>query len=167
MNATNLKWILLVLLAGLFSCSEKTTTMEQSVFDHADLLTQSSEDSINSLIEDLDKSVGSQVAVLTVDTLNGVNINEFSIREAEKLSLGREKEKDGLLITLSMKDKKIRIEVGYGLENIIKDEIANQIIGTVMLPEFKNGKFGQGIYNAVDTIKILIESNKALIGKMQ
>ncbi len=155
-----------MLVAGLFSCSEKTATMEQRIFDHADLLIQSSEDSINSLIEDLDKSIGSQVAVLTIDTLNGVSINEFSVQEAEKLSLGREKEKDGLLITLSLKDKKIRIEVGSGLEDIIKDEIADQIIGTVMVPEFKKGKFGQGIYNAVDTIKFLIESNKALVGKI-
>ena len=122
--------------------------------------------SIFYLITDLEREIGSQIAVITIDTLNGVGINEYSIGEIEKLRLGRDMQKDGLLITVALMDKSMRIEVGYGLELIIKDEIAARITRNLMAPKFSEGKFGQGIYDAVDTIKLLIERNKGLVGKM-
>jgi len=103
---------------------------------------------------------------LTIDTLNGQDLNEFSSYEFERRQLGRDKEKDGILITVVTQEKSLRIEVGYGLERILKDEITARINREVIAPKFREGKFGIGIYNAVDTLKLLIEKNKGLVGKM-
>lgn len=155
--------LVLTFTLGLWSCTAdkgnkmEVATQENRIFDHADLLTQTEEDSIFLLIEDLDKTIGSQMAILTIDTLNGMNMNEYSMNEAAKLGLGRDEQKDGLLITVSLKDKSVRIEVGKGLEKIITDPIAARIISDVVVPEFKEGKFGRGLYNAVETIKVMIE----------
>ncbi|GHN01565.1 hypothetical protein WSM22_30540 [Cytophagales bacterium WSM2-2] len=164
--------LLLFITTGLFSCGgdgsaiNRETTKENRIIDNADLLTTEQEDSVFYLIDQLDKEIGSQIVVLTIDSLNGQDINEFSNHEFESRRLGRDKELDGLLMTIAVKDKSMRIEVGYGLERIIKDEIASRINRNVIAPKFREGKFGQGIYNGVDTIKTLIEKNKDLVGKM-
>jgi len=137
----------LTCLLGLWSCNggkkdKFEVTKSNRIFDNADLLTSSQEDSIFYLIENLDKEIGSQIAIITIDTLNGVGINEYSINQIEKLDLGRDKQKDGLLITVAHKDHSMRIEVGYGLERIIKDEISGRINRNVMAPKFREGKFG-------------------------
>ena len=75
----------------------------------------------------LEKNIGSQIAVLTIETLNGEEINSFSIRTAEEMQLGRDKYLDGVLMTFSLRDRSMRIEVGEGLEKILKDEIAKRI----------------------------------------
>jgi len=166
----------IVITIGLLSCNRdkqevkqetsRERTKENRIFDKADLLTKNQEDSTFILIKDLEKNTGSQIAVITIDTLNGVDINEYSNREFEKLNLGRDLQKDGILLTVALKDKSVRIEVGYGLEKVIKDEIAARIIQNVLLPKFREAEYGQGIYNGVDTIKLLIEKNKDLVGQM-
>jgi uncharacterized protein len=83
---------------------------------------------------------------------------------AEELRLGRSTHNDGLLIAIVTMERKIRIEVGTGLENIIKDEVAARIIRDDMAPLFRQEKYGQGIYLAVDKITKLIEENKELVG---
>lgn len=164
--------LLLLITTGVLSCGgdgravNKETTKENRIIDNADLLTTVQEDSVYYLIDRLEKKIGSQIVILTIDSLNGQDLNEYSNHEFESRQLGRDKELDGLLITIAVKDKSLRIEVGYGLERIIKDEIAGRIIRNVIAPRFREGKFGQGIYNAVDTIKTLIEKNKDLVGKM-
>ena len=74
--------------------------------------------------------------------------------------MGRDLYKDGVLITVVYQDRKTRIEVGYGLEKILKDEITAQIIQEQMLPKFKEQKVYEGVYESVSAIKKLIEENK-------
>ena len=81
------------------------------------------------------------------------------------MKLGRSNFNDGLLIAVALKERAIRIEVGYGLEKIIKDEIASRIIREEIGPRFKEEKFYEGLYTAVEKIKKLIEENKDLVGQ--
>jgi uncharacterized membrane protein YgcG len=166
-----IKFILALVILGLMACdadkknSPATITKQSSVIDSADLLSDTQEDSIFHLIHSLKKEVGSQIMILTIKSLDGRNINEFSNIEFNSRELGREKENDGLLIVIAVQEKQMRIEVGTGLEKIIKDDLAARINQNVMAPKFREGKFGAGIYNAVDTIKLLVEKNKALVGQ--
>jgi uncharacterized protein len=82
----------------------------------------------------------------------------------EELRLGRSTHNDGLLITIVTMERKLRIEVEMGLENIIKDEVAGRIIRDDMAPLFRQEKYGQGIYLAVDKISKLIVQHKELVG---
>lgn len=160
-----MKQILFVVLLIFISCGDTKLTKEMRIYDEANLLTDAQEDSIFTLIQNLDSEIGSQIAVVTIDTLIGTSINEYSMKKAEQLRLGRKEQNDGLLITLAVKNREMRIEVGYGLEGIIKDEIAGRINREVMAPHFRKGKFGLGVYKGIDSIRFLIERDKALVGK--
>ncbi|HKZ37642.1 MAG TPA: TPM domain-containing protein [Chryseolinea sp.] len=159
----------LTFLGLVISCNSpkdnNSVDTRESIFDHASLLTVQQKDTIAELIRGLEKRVGSQIAIFTTDSLKGESINEFSLRTAEKLRLGRAEFDDGLLITVAVSNRQMRIEVGYGLENIIKDEIAARLIRDDMAPRFRVGDFSGGLKVTVEKVIKLIEDNKELVGK--
>jgi len=95
---------------------------------------------------------GSQVAVLVVPTTDPEPIEAYAIRVAEQWKLGRADVDDGVLLLVAMRDRRMRIEVGYGLEGAIPDAIAKRIIAEQMAPRFRAGDFAGGIAGAVDSI---------------
>ena len=162
--------VLVVLITSIVACdrrtnSEKINSQGKRVFDSVSILSGSEEKDLTNEILTFEENVGPQIAIIIVDTLNGEKIEEYSLRNAERMRLGRKKFDDGLLIALSVKDHKVRIEVGYGLEKIIKDEIAARIIREDMIPEFKEQKFYDGLKAALSRIRSLIEENRQLIGQ--
>ncbi|MGC1241080.1 MAG: TPM domain-containing protein [Chryseosolibacter sp.] len=163
--------ILLVILFYFGSCERPSkqlwndSKIEDRVIDSAELLSSTQEENLFKLIEELEKSVGSQIAVVIINTLHGQDINQYSIQKSEDLSLGRDLYNDGVLITVAYQDRKTRIEVGYGLEKILKDEVTAQIIREQMLPKFREQKVYEGIYESVSAIKKLVEENKKLVGQ--
>jgi uncharacterized protein len=100
---------------------------------------------------------GSQVAVLIVPTTQPEDIAQYSIRVVEQWKLGREKEDDGVLLLVALNDRKVRIEVGYGLEGALPDATANRIIDEDLRPQFRRGDIYGGIETAVDRIMRVIE----------
>lgn len=160
--------LLTIILIGLFSCHKPDKfrpTVANTIYDSAGLLTKQQTDSIFGLINDLNSDVGSEIVLITIDTLAGQTIEDYSIGQAERLRIGRDKYRDGVLLTIAVKNRQIRIEVGYGLELIIKDEIATRIIRNVIAPRYRRGEYGRGIYEGLDSIKYLIERDRNLVGK--
>lgn len=104
---------------------------------------------------------GSQIAVLIVPTTQPEDIAQYSLRVAEAWQIGRDKQDDGVIILLAKNDRKMRIEVGYGLEGAIPDAIAKRIVSDVMAPYFRQGDFAGGLNAAVDQLMSLI-SGEAL-----
>jgi uncharacterized protein len=155
----------------IISCNNvkdnRSVGTRESIFDNAGLLTVQQKDSLSELIMGLEKRVGSQIAIFTIDSLNGEGINEFSLKTAEKMRLGRPKFDDGLLITVAVSNRQMRIEVGYGLEKIIKDEIAARIIREDMAPKFREKDYSGGLKVTVEKLIKLIEDNKELVGTRQ
>lgn len=84
---------------------------------------------------------------------------------ADSLGLGRPTYNDGILITIAFKDRMARIEVGTGLENIIKDEIAAEIIREELAPKFREENYGQGLFLVVEEISRLIRDNSHRVGQ--
>jgi uncharacterized membrane protein YgcG len=167
-TAAFIKLLVAVFVGLIISCSTdrkiKSGFQPGRIIDYAHLLDQPQQDSILSLINKLDHDIGSQIAILIVDTLGNEKLEEFSLRMAKALKLGRSTHNDGLLITVVMRERKMRVEVGTGLENIIKDEIASRIIREDIAPLFRQEKYGRGIYVGVDKISRLITENKQLVG---
>ena len=162
--------VLVVLITFIVACnrrtnSEKLNSQSKRVYDSVSILSGSEEKDLTNEILTFEENVGPQIAIIIVDTLNGEKIEAYSLRNAERMRLGRKEFDDGVLITLSLKDHKVRIEVGYGLEKIIKDEIAARIIREDMIPEFKEQKFYAGLKAALSRIRSLIEENRQLIGQ--
>lgn len=99
---------------------------------------------------------GSQIAVLIVPTLDGEDIAQFGIRVADKWKIGRTKVDDGVILIVAKNDRKLRIEVGYGLEGVIPDAIAKRVIAETITPYFKAGDFYGGISAGVGQLIQLI-----------
>jgi len=100
---------------------------------------------------------GSQIAVLIVPTTNPESIEQYSIRVAEQWKLGRKGVDDGALLVVAKDDRKLRIEVGYGLEGALPDVVAKRIIADTIVPRFKVGDFYGGIDAGVDTMIKVVE----------
>src|SRR5579862_1649370 len=158
MNA--LKAILLALLlcwAGAAVADVAVPPLTGRVVDQTGTLTQGDIDSLNAKLKDLESRKGSQVAVLIVPTTQPETIEQFSIRAAEAWKIGRKKIDDGALLVVAKDDRKLRIEVGYGLEGALTDVTARRIIDEIIVPHFRTGDFAGGISAGVDRIIRIID----------
>src|SRR3979411_3004321 len=96
-------------------------------------------------LQNFEARKGSQVAVLIVPTTAPETIEQYSIRVAEAWKIGRRKVDDGALVVVAKDDRKLRIEVGYGLEGALNDATAKRIIDEVITPRFRSGDFSGGL----------------------
>jgi uncharacterized protein len=122
------------------------------VVDQADLLTPEERQRIDEKLRAFEEKSGAQIAVLTIESLEGEPLEDYSLRVAETWKLGREKFDDGALFLVAEQDRKMRIEVGYGLEDTLTDLQAGQILDNGVRPLFREGRFGAGIEGGVDAI---------------
>jgi uncharacterized protein len=116
--------------------------------------------SLTQTLKNLEARKGSQVAVLIVPTTAPETIEQYSIRVAEAWKIGRRKIDDGALLVVAKDDRKLRIEVGYGLEGALNDVTAKRIIDEVITPRFRSGDFAGGISAGVDRIIRVIDGEK-------
>jgi uncharacterized protein len=158
-----LRWCLPLLLlaslwqAGLAQALEAIPPLTQRVTDLTSTLTAEQQAGLEARLQAFEQQKGSQIAILIVPTTQPEDIAQYSIRVVEAWKLGREKQDDGVLILLAKNDRKMRIEVGYGLEGAIPDVTAKRIISDVMAPYFRQGDFYGGLNAAVERIAALID----------
>src|SRR6201985_3092702 len=127
------------------------------VVDQTATLSSSDTSALTQRLKDLETRKGSQVAVLIVPTTAPETIEQYSIRVAEAWKIGRRKIDDGALLVVAKDDRKLRIEVGYGLEGALTDVGARRIIDEVITPKFRNGDFAGGISAGIDRIIRVID----------
>jgi uncharacterized protein len=122
------------------------------VNDYAGLLPSASAQQLESRLAAFEAKTGHQYALLTVPSLQGLPIEEYSIKVAEAWRLGDAKRDDGLVLIIAQQDRKMRIEVGYGLEGDIPDAVASRVIRDVLQPAFRRGDYPGGINGAFDVL---------------
>ena len=127
------------------------------VTDLTGTLTADQAASLEAKLSAFEQSKGSQVAVLIVPTTQPEEIEQYSIRVVEQWKLGRKKVDDGVIVVVALNDRKVRIEVGYGLEGALPDATANRIIQGDIVPQFRRGDYYGGISTGVDRILRVIE----------
>jgi uncharacterized protein len=103
---------------------------------------------------------GAQIAVLLVPTTQPETVEQYAVRVQEAWKLGRKGVDDGVLLVVAKNDRKLKIEVGYGLEGILPDAIAKRIIEDDITPRFREGDFYGGIRAGVDRIMRVVEGEK-------
>jgi len=126
------------------------------VNDLAAMIPDGDETRIEATLAELERDTGAQVVVLTVPSLEGEVLEDFALRVAETWQLGRADHDDGVLVLVTQNERRIRIEVGYGLEGAVPDALAKRIIDSVMTPRFREGNFAAGIEEAVGALAGLI-----------
>jgi uncharacterized protein len=122
------------------------------VVDQTGTLSSDTIASLTQTLRGLELRKGSQVAVLIVPTTQPETIEQYSIRVAEAWKIGRKKIDDGALLVVAKDDRKLRIEVGYGLEGALTDVTASRIISEIITPKFRSGDFSGGISEGVEKI---------------
>lgn len=127
------------------------------VNDNAGLLSPEAKSSLEAKLKDLEARKGHQVAVLTLDSLEGAPLEDFSLKVARTWELGRKGKNDGVLFLISKSDRKLRIEVGHGLEGALPDALAGRIIQNEVVPRFRAGDFEEGVAAGVDAIVASID----------
>ncbi len=112
---------------------------------------------LDAMLRDLQSRKGSQLAVLMLPATAPETIEQYSIRVADAWRLGRKDVDDGVLLLIAKDERAVRIEVGYGLEGVLNDATANRIIRQLIVPQFRDGNYYQGIHDASVRIIQLID----------
>jgi uncharacterized protein len=120
--------------------------------DSTGTLDQEQLNTINYRLKTFDDSTSNQLVLLIIPTLNDYPLEEYANETAEKNKIGTKKNDNGILFLIVKDDKKIRIEVGYGLEGALPDALASSIIRNVVIPEFKSNDYYSGILDGIDAI---------------
>jgi uncharacterized protein len=122
------------------------------VNDHAGMLSPATRQQLEDILSRFEQTDSTQIVVLTIPSLRGEGLEEFSLKVAEKWKIGQKGFDNGAILLIAKNDRKLRIEVGYGLEGSLTDLMAGRIIRNVIVPQFKAGNFDQGVINGVQAM---------------
>jgi uncharacterized protein len=157
-------WTLLVMIAAFPATAiaaegdlQKIPALEKRVTDLAAALGPDEQARITERIRVFEQKKGGQIAVLIVDTTAPEAIFDYSLRVAEGWKLGRKGVDDGVLFVIAKGDRKMQILTGPGVQGTLTDAASKRIIAEIVAPRFREGKFGDGIYNGVDKIASVID----------
>jgi uncharacterized protein len=132
------------------------------VSDYAGILDPDAEQRISSVIYELEQKTSAEIAVVTVKDLGNEAIESLSVKLFEEWGIGKKGKDNGVLIITAVKNRKVRIEVGYGLEGVLPDGLVGEILDTYVLPSFKKGDYGQGLTLAVFSVASIIARDKGV-----
>src|SRR6201746_666058 len=161
MNAARSIFLALLLCFSLPAIADVAVPpLSGRVVDETGTLSSSDIAELTQTLKDLETRKGSQVAVLMVPTTAPETVEQYAIRVAEAWKIGRKKVDDGALLVVAKNDRKLRIEVGYGLEGALNDITAKRIIDEVITPRFRGGDFAGGISAGVERMIGVINGEK-------
>ncbi len=145
--------IFLILSLAEFSFSQQEIpTIRQRVNDETRTLSRNEIRTLEKTLYDFENKTSNQIVVLMVSSLEGQSLEEYSYRIAEKNKVGKKGRDNGVFLFIAKEDRKIRIEVGYGLEGVLTDALSSQIIRQVIVPRFREGDFFAGISDGIEAI---------------
>lgn len=127
------------------------------VNDFANVLPADYEQRINGVINELKQQTGAEIAVVTIQSLEGSNIDDFTNRLFNKWGIGQKGKDNGLMFLCAMQERKMRIEVGYGLEGPVPDSKAGRIRRDIITPHFKAGSPAVGILAGVEALSAAVQ----------
>ena len=149
-----------LLAAAIATAQVAVPALKSRVTDLTGTLTPGQQAEIEGRLEAFERRRGTQVAVLMLPTTQPEAIEQYSMRVVERWKLGRKKVDDGVLLIVAKNDRRLRIEVGYGLEGVLPDITAKRIISDTIVPRFKQGDFYGGLVAGTDRILRVIEGER-------
>lgn len=141
--------------------------LQGRVNDYADILTDTERSQLESYLASVEDKTTAQLVLLTIKSLEGESLEDFSMRVAEAWKVGQKGKDNGLILLVAVKERAIRIEVGYGLEGVLPDGKCGTIIRQVIVPEFRGGNYYAGISNAFQTMAQVIGGDSSQIQQLE
>ena len=139
----------------------KPPALTGRVVDQAGILSPAVKAELETALAAHENNTTNQVVVVTLESLNGANIEEYSLELGRRWGIGQKGKDNGALLVVAPNDKQIRIEVGYGLEGILTDALSSNIINYYIIPEFKKGDIQNGIKIGTQKIIALLEGDES------
>jgi len=150
------KWLFLLIFflwcLPYSACALEVPKLQGYVNDYAGMISPPAKSKIEEKLRAFEQSDSTQIVILTVPSLEGENIEEFGIKVGEAWKIGKKGKDNGILFIVSKQERKIRIEVGYGLEGKLTDLTAGRIIDLVINPRFKQEDFDGGFIAGVSSL---------------
>ncbi len=140
-----------------FSQQAAIPELKQRVTDTTGTLDAATQSRLTQVLADLEQRKGAQIAVLMIPTTGQEDIAQYAVRAFEQWRLGREQVDDGILFLVAKDDRRLRIEVGYGLEGAVPDLLAGRIIREQVAPRFQQGDFAGGVEAGVSSLVSLVD----------
>ncbi|MBU1167015.1 TPM domain-containing protein [Patescibacteria group bacterium] len=132
------------------------------VSDYAEVISEVKEQELNATLQKLEQKTGKEVAVLTVSSLEGLTVDQYANEIFEKWGIGKKGEDNGVLFLVAIDDKKMRLEVGYGLEGELTDAGTKLILENDVKPYFKDSNYEAGIESGVNKIAAILQGEEVL-----
>ena len=153
------RWLRVLLLALLAlvpgsAFGRDVPALRAHVNDDADLLSPAAEQALEGKLAAYEQKTQQQFALLTIESLDGDALEDFSIRVVEAWKLGKKGKDDGLLLLVVERDRKLRIEVGYGLEGDVTDAFSARVIRNLLAPALRAGQAERGIEQSFDALML-------------
>ena len=157
---------LVLLIQALPAFAEPTfPKLSGRVVDAAKMLGQSDRQLITDQLAALEQKSTDQLVLVTLPGLQGTSIEDFGVRLARHWQIGQKGKNNGVLLIVAPKDRKVRIEVGYGLEGTLTDTLAGNIVHNRILPMFRKGKMTEGIKLGITDIVDVLTGNAAEVAQ--
>lgn len=150
-------WLWLAMASASSFAEVAVPVLKARVTDLTGTLSAPQQADLEQSLAAFESGKGSQIAILLVPTTQPESIEQFSMRVAESWKLGRKGVDDGVLILVAKDDRSLRIEVGYGLEGVVPDVVAKRIVSEIMTPQFKQGRFFEGLQEGVTRLVRVVE----------
>ena len=128
----------------------------QLVNDFAGILNPSQRESLETKLVNYDDSTSTQIAIVTIPSLNGYDVAQYAVELAEGWGIGQEGQDNGILILVALEERRMNISTGYGTEAFVPDIMANRIIDRTLAPNFKNGNYYKGLDEATGILMSLL-----------
>jgi uncharacterized protein len=151
---------LILLITQVFAL--KVPKLIGHVNDYGNVLSSSEENRLENYLASFEAASTVQIALLTIKSLQGENLEDYSMRVADAWKLGNKEKDNGVLLLISMQDKKLRLEVGYGLESSLTDAKSGYIIRNYIVPGFKSGSYYNGIAAGMDAVTGVISDQQEI-----
>ena len=132
------------------------------VNDFAGVIPAEYENKITAIAKEVENKTGVQIAVVTVRNMEGMTDTEYASRLFKAWGIGGKENNEGVLIFMSLEERRVRIETGYGIEPVITDGRAGQIIDESILPFLQKGEYGQGLYQGILAVADVIAKDKGV-----
>ena len=158
----------LLLTASLFSipisgaAAQTYPKATGRVNDFANVIDAATEAEIDRRLDLIEQKTSSEIAVATIQSLDGISVEEYANRLFKEWGIGQAKQDNGVLVLIAPNDREMRIEVGYGLEGVLPDGLAGQVIRDDFTPRFRENDYSGGIRNGVNRIADIVEKHQVL-----
>ncbi len=154
----------LAFLASFIASAADVPYLTGRVVDNAEILSQATRAKLAADLKAHEDRTTNQIAVLTVKSLDGDSVEDFAVRVFEGWKLGQKGKDNGVLVIVAPHDRRMRIEVGYGLEGTLTDAVAARIIRDRMTPRFKANDYDGGVAQGIAAIVGTLEGSAAMAG---